>query len=225
MRKQTEESVNKRFTNKRNNEDKKEISKQKQIEKIKKEARGLLLPSLQEKVKELTDLILNKIDVNKNTNNIQIMSMIAKASTLDNFYAGNISYTPQELRIGFDLYLEMINKINDVKPFPPTIESFTAFMGMSRATYNNYLVDVERRDVMEYIHSYLLGVLATGSLMGELKEISSIYLQKSMGKVEQVQPIVVEHKKVENIDDIKAKLESLKKDNIIEATYEEEDNG
>lgn len=225
MRKQSEESKQKRFTNKRNNEDKKEISKQKQIEKIKQEARGLLLPSLQEKVKELTDLILNKIDVNKNTNNIQIMSMIAKASTLDNFYAGNISYTPQELRIGFDLYLEMINKINDVKPFPPTIESFTAFMGMSRVTYNNYLVDPERRDTMEYIHSYLLGVLATGSLVGELKEISSIYLQKSMGKVEQVQPIVVEHKKVENIDDIKAKLESLKKDNIIEATYEEDSNG
>ena len=224
MRKQSEESKQKRFTNKRNNEDKKEISKQREIEKIKKEARGLLLPSLQEKVKELTDLILNKIDVNKNTNNIQIMSMIAKASTLDNFYAGNISYTPQELRIGFDLYLEMINKINDVKPFPPTIESFTAFMGMSRVTYNNYLVDPERRDTMEYIHSYLLGVLATGSLMGELKEISSIYLQKSMGKVEQVQPIVVEHKKVENIDDIKAKLESLKKENIIEATYEEDRN-
>lgn len=221
MKKQSEESKNKRFSNKRTNEDKKEISKQKQIEKIKKEARNLLLPSLQEKVKELTDLIINKIQTNENTNNIQIMSMIAKASTLDNFYAGNISYTPQELRIGFDLYLEMINKINDVKPFPPTIESFTAFMGISRVTYNNYLVDVERRDTMEYIHSYLLGVLATGSLTGELKEISSIYLQKSMGKTEQVAPVIVEHKKVENIDDIKAKLETLKKDNIIEANYEE----
>lgn len=197
------------------------ITKQKTIEKIQNEARTLLLPSLKEKTKELTELILNKIDVNKNTNNTQIMSMIAKASTLDNLYAGNISYTPQELRIGFDLYLEMINKINDVKPFPPTVESFAAFMGISRTTYNNYLTDVERRDVMEYIHSYLLGVLATGSLTGELKEISSIYVQKVMGKVEQTTPIVVEHKKVENIDDIRAKLDSLKKDNIIEATYEE----
>ena len=221
MKKQSEETINKRFANKRNNEDKKEVSKQREIEKIKKEAKDLLLPSLQEKVKELTDLIINKIKVNENTNNIQIMSMIAKASTLDNFYAGSVSYTPQELRIGFDLYLEMINKIKDVKPFPPTIESFTAFMGISRATYNNYLVDIERKDTMEYIHSYLLGVLATGSLTGELKEISSIYLQKSMGKTEQVAPITVEHKKVENIDDIRAKLETLKKENIIEANYEE----
>lgn len=220
-KKQSEESKRLRFKNRADREDKEEITKQRAIKKLQEEARGLLLPSLQEKVKELTDLILKKIDVNKNTNNIQIMSMIAKASTLDNFYAGNISYTPQELRIGFDLYLEMINKINDVKDFPPTVESFAAFMGISRTTYNNYLTDPERREVMEYIHSYLLGVLATGSLTGELKEISSIYLGKVMGKVEQTTPIVVEHKKVENIDDIKAKLESLKKENIIEATYEE----
>lgn len=221
MRKQSEESIQLRMNNKKSREDKEKVTKQKTIKKLQEEARTLLLPSLQEKVKELTDLILNKIDVNKNTNNIQIMSMIAKASTLDNFYAGNISYTPQELRIGFDLYLEMINKINDVKPFPPTVESFAAFMGISRATYNNYLTDPERRDTMEYINSYLLGVLATGSLTGELKEISSIYQQKALGKVELTAPITIEHKKTENIDDIKAKLESLKKDNIIEATYEE----
>lgn len=221
-KKQSEETIQQRFKTKRANDDIEAITKQKTIQKLQDEARTLLLPSLQNKVKELTDLILNKIDVNKNTNNIQIMSMIAKASTLDNFYAGNISYTPQELRIGFDLYLEMINKINDVKDFPPTVESFAAFMGISRTTYNNYLTDPERREVMEYIHSYLLGVLATGSLTGELKEISSIYLGKVMGKVEQTTPITIEHKKVENIDDIKAKLNSLKKDNIIEATYEEE---
>ena len=221
-KKQTKESTQKRITNFKNNLDREEVSKQRAIKKLQEEARKLLLPTLQEKVKELTDLILNKIEVNKNTSNIQIMSMIAKASTLDNLYAGNISYTPQELRIGFDLYLEMINKINDVKQFPPTVESFATFMGISRTTYNNYLVDPEKRETMEYIHSYLLGVLYTGTLTGELKEISGIYNQKVMGKIEQTAPVIVEHKKVENIDDIKAKLESLKKENIIEATYEEE---
>ena len=221
-KKQTKESTQKRITNFKNNLDREEVSKQRAIKKLQEEARKLLLPTLQEKVKELTDLILNKIEVNKNTSNIQIMSMIAKASTLDNLYAVNISYTPQELRIGFDLYLEMINKINDVKQFPPTVESFATFMGISRTTYNNYLVDPEKRETMEYIHSYLLGVLSTGTLTGELKEISGIYNQKVMGKIEQTAPVIVEHKKVENIDDIKAKLESLKKENIIEATYEEE---
>ena len=41
----------------------------------------------------------------------------------------------------------------------------------------------------------ILGVLATGGLMGEVREISAMYLQKTMGKVEAQQPIVVKHEK------------------------------
>jgi hypothetical protein len=118
----------------------------------------------------------------------------------------------------------MINKINEIKPFPPTVESFANFMGISRTTYNDWLVDSDRKDVMNFIHSYLLGVLATGSLTGEIKEISSIYQQKAMGKSEITQPIVVEHKKMTNIDEIQEKLASLKHENIIDADYNEKEN-
>ena len=41
---------------------------------------------------------------------------------------GYISYTAQEIKIAFNLYLQMINRINEIKPFPPTIESFTSFI-------------------------------------------------------------------------------------------------
>ena len=74
---------------------------------------------------------------------------------------------------------------------------------------------------MQYIHSYLLGVLANGGLTGETKEISSMFLQKTMGKVEQQQPIVIEHKTETNIEDIQKQLQALKDKNIIEAEYEE----
>ena len=94
-------------------------------------------------------------------------------------------------------------------------------MGISKATYDSYLTNYEKKDVMNYIQSYLIGVLGTSSLTGELREISSIYQQKALGKIEQVQPIVVEHKKVTNINEIQQKLASLKKDNIIDANYEE----
>lgn len=223
MKKFKQETIEKRVTNKKNNDDKKEIEKQKIIQEIKEESKNMLLPNLKDKMLQTTETIVNLLK-EKNLNNIQIMSIIAKGSLLENALGRSVGYTPQELSIGFDLYLDMINKINEIKPFPPTVESFANFMGISRDTYNNYLVDAERKDVMNYIHSYLLGVLATSSLTGETKEISSIYLQKSMGKVEQVQPIVVEHKKMANIDDINKRLADLSKDNIIDGIYEEKED-
>lgn len=223
MKKFKPESIEKRVNNAKSNAHKQELAKQELINEIKEESKQMLLPNLKEKMQETTDMIVNLLK-EKDLNNIQIMSMIAKGSLLDSVLGGNISYTPQELRIGFDLYLDMINKINEIKPFPPTVESFCNFMGISKVTYDNYLVDFERKDVMNFIHSYLLGVLAAGGLTGELKEISSIFIQKHMGKTEQTQPIVVEHKKVTDINEIQQKLASLKKDNIIDAEYNEKES-
>lgn len=223
MKKFKPESIEKRINNKKANDDKKEIAKQKLIQEIKDESKSMLLPNLKEKMEETTNTIVNILK-EKDISNIQIMSYIAKGSLLETALGRSVGYTPQELSIGFDLYLDMINKINEIKPFPPTVESFCNFLGISKATYDSYIVDAERRDVMNYIQSYLLGVLATSSLTGELREISSIYQQKALGKVEQVQPLVVEHKKVTNIEEIQQKLASLKKDNIINAEYEEKED-
>lgn len=203
--------------------DKKIREKQQLINQIKEESKEKLIPTLKEKTNELTNYIIEllKNKGEEKVNNIQIMSLIAQRSMLEVANVGNITYTPQEIMLGFNLYLEMINKINEIKKFPPTVESFSIFMGISRTTYNNWLVDPDKREVMDYIHSYLLGVLATGGLMGEVREISAMYLQKTMGKVEAQQPIVVKHEKVTDINDINKQLEALKRDNIIEAEFEE----
>ena len=213
------------MTGKKINRETKKIEQEKMINKIKEETKEQLLPTLKKKTSELTSYIVDLLDKKgeEKVNNIQIMSLIAQRSMLEIANVCNVSYTPQEIMIGFNLYLEMINKINEIKKFPPTVESFCLFMGISRTTYNNWLVDVDKRIVMDYIHSYLLGVLATGGLMGEVREISAMYLQKTMGKVEAQQPIVVKHEKVTDVDDINRQLEALKKDNIIEASWEEKD--
>lgn len=213
------------MTGKKINRETKKIEQEKMINKIKEETKEQLLPTLKKKTSELTSYIVDLLDKKgeEKVNNIQIMSLIAQRSMLEIANVCNVSYTPQEIMIGFNLYLEMINKINEIKKFPPTVESFCLFMGISRTTYNNWLVDADKRTVMDYIHSYLLGVLATGGLMGEVREISAMYLQKTMGKVEAQQPIVVKHEKVTDVDDINRQLEALKKDNIIEASWEEKD--
>lgn len=221
----TEEHAKKIKQSNRENREKKIQEQEQLVHQIREESKEKLMPTLKGKTTELTSYIVDllKSKGEEKVNNIQIMSLIAQRSMLEVANAGNITYTPQEIMLGFNLYLEMINKINEIKKFPPTVESFSIFMGISRTTYNNWLVDPDKRGVMDYIHSYLLGVLATGGLMGEVREISAMYLQKTMGKVEAQQPIVVKHEKVTDIDDINRQLEALKRNNIIDGEWEEKD--
>ena len=209
-----------------NTKDKQKMEKQELIDKIKKETKEQLLPTLKDKTKEATEYIISllKEKGEEKVNSTQILSVIAKRSIVDIANGGNITYTPQEIMIGFNLYLEMINKINEIKKFPPTVESFAIFMGISRNTYNNWLVDPDKKEAMDYIHSYLLGVLSSGGLTGEVREISAMYQQKVMGKVEAQQPMVVKHEVTVDETDIRKQLEALKKENIIEAEYVEVEN-
>lgn len=204
--------------------DKEKVSTRKMVNKIREEAKDSFLPSLKDKMNETTNYILKMFDEKgvEKVSNIQIMSAIAKSSLLNIACGGGTSYSPQEILAGFNLYLEMIEKINEYKVFPPTAEGFCNFVGISAMTFNNWLSDAEKKDAMEYIKSYLTGALATGSLTGELKEISSIYIQKTMGKVEQQTPVIIEHKKETDVDEIRAKIEEIKRNNkVVEATYEE----
>lgn len=199
----------------------KKVAQENLIKSIQAKSKNNMLPELKNKMEETTNLILKILEDKKDISNIQIMSLISKGSLRETALGGNIEYTSQEIRAGFDLYLDMILKINEIKPFPPTIESFTNFMGVSRNEFSKWLVDIDRKSVAEYINSYLTGVLATGSLTGDLKEVSSIYIQKTMGKVEQTAPTVIEHKKVTDVSEIQEQIAMLKKDKVIDADWEE----
>ena len=42
-----------------------------------------------------------------------------------------------------------------------------------------------------------------------------------MGKIEQQAPMIIEHKKVTDVDSIQAQIQALKGNNVIEADFEE----
>lgn len=219
-----ETELNRQKTYKENRE-KKQREKEQLIKTIQEESKELLLPTLQSKSVELSNKIVELLDKRgkDNVNNTQILSMIARKSVSEIAMATyQISYTPQEIMIGFDLYLEMIYKINEIKSFPPSPESFSLFMGVTYDTYKLWLVDPEKKNVMEYINSYMLSVLSSGGLTGELREISSMFQQKVLGKVEQQVPVQHEVTVKTDVSDINKQLEALKRENIIEAEWEEE---
>lgn len=224
MKKRSLESIKKEKTTIRKNQDKLAKDKEKIVNEIQIKAHDELLPNMRNKMLEVSKYIEEKISNNKEElNSSQIMTLIAKRSLSEIASGTTVTYTPQEISVGFNYYLDMINKINDIKKFPPTIESFCVFMGITVVTYNNWLVNAEKKEIMDYIHSYLMGAINTSTLNREVDTIAGIYTTKTMGKIEKQAPVVVEHKKSANFDDISKQLEALKKDNIIDAEWEEED--
>ena len=157
--KRTKESIEKQFKSTNVNKDKLEIKKMEIIKKIQEESRENLLPTLRDKMNELSNYIVDVLkQKGEDVSNIQVMSLIARRSISEIVGGSNIPFTPQEIMAGFNLYLDMIEKINEIKKFPKAVESFSIFMGISRSTYNSWLVDPSKKDVMDYIHSYLLGM-------------------------------------------------------------------
>lgn len=223
MKKRSLESIEKEKATRSKNQDKNEKEKIRLINEIQIKAHEDLMPNMKKKMLEVSKYIEEKISNNKEElNSSQIMTLIAKRSLSEIASGTTVTYTPQEISVGFNYYLDMINKINDIKKFPPTIESFCVFMGITVATYNNWLVNAEKKEIMDYIHSYLMGAINTSTLNREVDTIAGIYTTKTMGKIEKQAPVVVEHKKSANFDDISKQLEALKKDNIIDAEWEEE---
>lgn len=181
-----------------------------------------LLPSIRKKAEEVS-LYLEKVLKEKDDNGLtatKILPLIAKRSLTD---VANTTktFTPQELAIAFNIYVEMIDKINNYTKFPPNKGTFCQMLGISRATYDNYMQDSEKYEIMHIIDDYITTTILTSSQIGELREISSMFTLKSgHGFVEATTPIVIKHEKTKDIDDIRAKINSMK-NKTVEAEYEE----
>lgn len=204
------------------NKDKKEMQKQELVKKIQEETKDLLLPAIHEKMETVAKVIRDSINDSNGLTISQILPLITRRSINDIASIQNKSYTPYELGEALNIYMDMVATINKVCKFPPSKGSFCALLGISRTTYDNYMVDPDRRDIMGIIDDYITTSVLTSAQLGELREISSMFTLKTQhGFVEAKTPIVIEHKKTTDFDEINAQLEALKKDNIIEAEYEE----
>lgn len=205
--------------------EKEKIAKQELAKKVQEETKDLLLPSIRNKMNEVAEVIKEKVSSNNGLTISQILPLITKRSTSDIATIQNKSYTSYELGEALNIYMEMIAKINTICKFPPSKGSFCALLGISRKTYDNYMVDPDKIDIMGIIDDYITTSVLTSAQLGELREISSMFTLKSQhGFVEASAPVVIEHKKEVPIDDIQKQLQALKKDGtIIDADWEEKD--
>lgn len=222
----SEESELKRQKSFKETKEKEEMAKQELAKKVQEETKDLLLPSIRNKMNEVAEVIKEKVSNNNGLTISQILPLITKRSTSDIATIQNKSYTSYELGEALNIYMEMVAKINTICKFPPSKGSFCALLGISRKTYDNYMVDPDKIDIMGIIDDYITTSVLTSAQLGELREISSMFTLKSQhGFVEASAPVVIEHKKEVPIDDIQKQLQALKRDGtIIDAEWEEKDN-
>lgn len=220
----TEKSIQKQSISYNKNKEKEIKKKEELVNQIREETKDLLLPSIRNKMNEVAEVIKEKVSKNNGLTVSQILPLITKRSTSDIAVIQNKSYTSYELGEALNIYMEMIAKINTICKYPPSKGSFCALLGISRKTYDNYMVDPDKMDIMGIIDDYITTSVLTSAQLGELREISSMFTLKSQhGFVEALAPVVIEHKKETNIDDINKQLEALKRDNVIDAVWEEKD--
>lgn len=190
--------------------------------KMQEETKEMLLPSIRNKMEEVANVIKEKVAHNNGLTVSQILPLITKRSTSDIATIQNKSYTPYELGEALNIYMEMIAKINTICKFPPSKGSFCALLGISRKTYDNYMCDPNKIDIMGIIDDYITTSVLTSAQLGELREISSMFnLKTQHGFVEAQTPTVIEYKKTTNIDEINAQISALKDKKIIDAEYDE----
>ena len=144
------------------------------------------------------------------------------------YYSGNnmIGYSAKELFIVYQAYTQMIDKINEYKLFVPSIRNFCAFAGFSSQTFDNYLQspDDEKRNVAQMIEDYISDMLSDGSKMRRIDNATTIHELKSIHKqVEATAPITINHTNQLNTSDILARVEAIKKGQVIDGEFTEKD--
>lgn len=202
------------------------VANQDIVRDIQKATKEMLLPTIKEKAEEVSKYIeetVKKDGTGFGLTSTQIFEVITKRSVSDIATVGNKSYTPQELAIALNIYIEMMAKINKEVKMPPSKSSFCLLLGIGTETYNNYMVDPERTNIMNIIDTYITGAQLTSAQTGELKEISTMFnLKAQHGFVEAQNPIVIQHETKVDVDDIRHQLNEMKRGRVTDAVIIEE---
>lgn len=199
-------------------EDKKEMA-----EKVFQNTKNEIIPAIKNKVQIISEEVERIVSNDSGLLAPRIEKLIGNRSISDIVCIKNKTFTSEELLIALQFYKEMIAKINEFTLYPPSKYNFCSFLGITTQTYDNYKQDIDKLEAIRMIDDYIAGVNFTSAQLRKIDTIMTMFGLKSMhGLVEAQAPVVIEHKKEANIDDIKAKIASMK-GKIIDAEYEEKD--
>lgn len=194
------------------------IEELKKFKKEKFEEEKKLLPQI---LSEKTEEVVNILSDSKTMSYAKLYSIISRS---DKFAIRKI-YSNDEILIAFREFQRVVNQINDKIQFVPTINIFCAYIGVSTSTYKSWLAsnDEERREVVQMIDDYLADVALSLAQNRKLDGLVTMYRTKSQhNMVEATAPIVIEHRKGADMEEISERLKMIKSGGlVIDAEYKE----
>ena len=151
----------------------------------------------------------------------KIYSLISKNET----FASRKGYSNDELLFAFQQFKELVNMILEKENFVPSKALFSSFIGVSTSTYDSWLRsnDEQRREVVQMIDDYIADVMLGMAQTRKIDSYTSIYRTKSQhGIVEQNAPIVIEHRAGADLDEIKGRIDMIRKGSlVVDADYKD----
>lgn len=179
------------------------------------------LPSiLEDKTKQLVALLEDK---DKKFSYAEMYSLISR----QDHYAIRKIYTTDEILFAFQAFQGLVNRINEKVLFVPTINVFCGYLGVSTTTYKSWLAsgDEDRRELMQIIDDYLADVALSLAQNRKIDGLVTMYRTKSQHNiVEANAPLIIEHRKGADLDEITERLKMIKKGNVIDADYKDKGN-
>lgn len=136
-------------------------------------------------------------------------------------------YSADMLEVAFQYYRKMIVEVNRVSKYPPSIKSFCSFLGISTATYKNWLVsdDDDKREICLMVDDYITDGMLLQAQRRELDSQVTIYRTKAEhGMIEPQAPQVIKIEREIDINSILGNIESITGEKIvIDAEFKEKE--
>ena len=154
---------------------------------------------------------LKHLDRENNLTLMEIDSLLRNKSIVGN----TTEYSTEELEIAFKYYRDFIVAINKENiDYIPSKKNFSAFIGISSATYDSYMEsqDTGKVEIMKIIDDYISDIQLTLAQNGKLKEISTIFRGKTEHKmVEATAPIIFRREEDINYKEMEKRFEAIER--------------
>lgn len=181
---------------------------------------------LKQRLETITTALATELKDFSGLKETRIHQLISRDSYLS-INEGVVKYTPTELMIVFEVYKEIVVKVNEIVLFVPSRASFCSFAGFSTITFKNNLQSPndDTRNAYQIIEDYIIEMNMSSSKMRKTDAATSIFEMETVHQmVKATTPQIINVNHSDNYESIKNRILELQNREIVDADFKEKEN-